>query len=353
MLSNLRSSSRSSVAIWLTVCLHLTALLRPSTSQSCSSLGEHPQGSCSRSRSCRAENPTELEYAECAPTDDAQDPYALSLPAGVSWCQRSGFTYQHCSPQAPVNTTLVSDNAIESLSVKIDSQSFKNFAVNLSWSHAHNPTEGYEVRVRFDSALVECFCINDPDMRSLYLNNSLTYRYADADSALKIEVSPLVGQLADEEGDFAVGIATEWPRGCLEINHTEETCGLPRYGPPSDVSVYKHVKSDEAILTILWGYSTVYVQPTVFYIAVYNTHDSSEYFTFVVNNTNAINVRHLSPSKAYKVRVQPYVHCSGLADRVSTLGCGLWSKSTSPVTGSLPLLLQHVRKQGSKKQMKA
>lgn len=326
----------------LTRCVCLSLLWPVSSGLSCSSLSHSPDSSCSSSLPCRASHPTEL--AECAPDVPISSP--PSLPAGVRQCRKSGYVVLGCEPPAPVNWTSVSESPVESVDVELSSLNYRQFAMNVSWTHDYNPTSGYEVRVLRDDILQECYCISDPDARGIYLDDTMTYApfsYSDVPSGLKVKVFPIVGQLPRDE--VQATISREWPEGCLEISHSEGTCGLPMHPSPSDVTVYKHSKSQRQMsVSVWWRYKTVSTLPTTSYVELYNAQDIGDYQTFVVHNANSVTISQLDSSKRYLVRVQAYAHCSGLASQARSLGCGLWSSPVSPKLATLHTLLPVLQK---------
>lgn len=326
--------------------------------QTCSSIGQWTEGSCSRSRPCRAEHPS--EDAECV-LDANIFTYPPSFPEGVSWCQRQrDWTFGCDAPvpaasdhAPPANTTRVA-----LVGVDLSALSYSMFAMNVSWEHAHDPTSaGYEVRVSRDHALVQCYCVSDPQARGLYLDHTLVYpsfSYQDTGSSLEVEVTPLVGSAGGrlsekrKEEDLGARVTSEWPASCLDIDHSNETCGLPVYHPPSDLIVYKLSRSRRVALDVHWNYKTAYAQPSLYYLEVYDAHNRDSYFTFVANNTRSVRIGQLDSSVRYRVRVLAYRHCSGLAHRTYGLGCGLWSRPVSPVSADShsPLLLySHVKEE--------
>lgn len=334
------SFPKSSVLKLLLLCLHLCVLWRVSCGQSCSSTGGSGGGggldssTCRRSRSCRADHP--LEDEECAPSDRVPVPFPSSLPAGISRCPSDNYYVAlRCESLIEVNETLLLENRITSVDVELESIDYRHFAMNMSWDQASNPTGGYELRVKENGYVIDCYCINDPDLRALYLDDTitydsfLTYHGVSSTRMLSVEVLMLSSSNTLPEDSIKASVTLEWPSSCLDINHSSVTCGLPVYKPPTDLSIYKHLsRSGETTLDIQWKYETAFARPTIFYIEVYSVESA---LTYVVNNTNSVRIGRLDSSRRYLVHVQPYVHCSGLAHRSHALGCGLWSKSRSPI----------------------
>lgn len=329
MICNLSSFAKTSLPILLLCLLHLCVLSR---GQTCSNTGtgEDPASSCSRSKPCRADHPH--EDLECVPYP-ALFPYPSSLLQGTTRCPtRNGAAMRCPSPLDVESTSLLSDNRISSVAIELNSIDYIRFAVNVSWNHSYNPTGGYEVRVKANSLLVDCFCLDDPDIRDLYIDDELAYpplKYQATSTSITVEVMPLSNTVPEKH--IKAQATSQWPRSCLDIDHSSTTCGLPVYGPPSDIDVYEHVVDKEAVLDVKWHYGTEYMAPTMYYVEVYNVQNINEFYTFAVTNANSIEISHLDSSTQYYVHVQPYVHCSGLANRTYTLGCGLWSKPVSPI----------------------
>lgn len=322
----------SSLLLWLLLCV----LWPLCCGQNCSNAEHAPGSFCHLSMPCRAEHPS--EEVECVPYLHSPFPYpSRSLPDGITRCPRSNGLIQNCPRSFDGNETLLSDNRIASAFVDLNAIDYTRFAINISWDHLFNPTGGYEVRVRDNYRLLDCYCIENPDNRSLYLDDQIAYppfTYRTGNSGV---INVGVRVLSDlPAASLGVHVATEWPRSCLDITHTSSTCGLPVYNSPSNVAVYKssgRSGNSGDVFNIHWQYGTAFVMPTLFYVAIYS---ANEYRTFVVNNTNSIEVSHVSPLTQYHVQVQSYVHCSGLANRTYSLGCGQWSKPVKPVS-QLPL----------------
>ena len=326
MICNSSSLAKTSLPILL-LCLHLCVL---SYGQTCSSTGEGPAASsCSRSKPCRADHPH--EDMECVP-HPALFPYPSSLPNGITRCPTRNGAALRCPSPSDTNASVLFDNRISSIAIELDSIDYIRFAVNVSWDHPYNPTGGYEVRVKANSHLVDCFCLDDPNQRDLYIDDKLAYpplTYQATSTSITVELMPLTNNVP--ESNIKIETTSQWPTSCLDINHSSTTCGLPVYSSPSDIDVYEHVVDKEAVIDVKWHYETEYTAPTMYYVEVYNVQDINEFYTFAVTNANSIEISHLDSSTQYYVHVQPYLHCSGLANRTYTLGCGLWSKPVSPI----------------------
>ena len=314
----------------LQLSLGLSFLWTLSCGQTCTSAGSDAGSSCSRSRPCRADHP--LEDVECVPHPVLLPLPSSPLPAGITRCPvRWWGEVLRCEyPKDEEPNNFVADSGNITVSAELNSIDFRHFAMNVSWSHPHNYSGGYEVRVKEEGYVVDCYCVSDPDMRSLYMDNQLTYSYHTASGNINVEVILLTDALP--KNSTSASIETKWPGSCLDVRHDESTCGLPVYGPPSDVVVFKHFsRSSEVILDIQWRYKTIFPLPEVYYVEVYNIHDIFDFYTFVVKNASSVLISYLDPSVQYGVRVQPYVHCSGLANRSYSLGCGLWSRTVTPL----------------------
>lgn len=320
------SSLKVLLLSWLHLCLCLFSL-SPCCGQTCSiGTRRDTAGSCYRSKPCRADH--QLDDIDCVPNRNDPFPYPTSRPPGITKCPIKYGVAQRCQDLVEVNDTVLLDSTIASASVELKSIDYLRFAMNVTWSQSYNPTGGYEVRVKNGNFVIDCYCVNDPDMRSLYLDDTMAYppfTYRTGTGVFHIEVLPLSDTLPDDS--IRADAATMWPRSCLDIEHTRATCGLPVYDAPSDVAaVYRRSSKSsgsEDTLYVGWQYKTAFVDPTVYYVEIYNIN---EYFTFVVNNASSIVIKHLPLSTQYYVHVQPYMHCSGLANRTYSLGCGQWSR---------------------------
>lgn len=313
---------------WLSLCIRWPQC----NGLTCS--GRTPDSSCRHSKPCRADHPN--EDLECAPNAHVPFAYPSSLPFGVSRCPWRNGEVGRCQPLVKdVNETLLFDSLIASAAVELKAIDYIRFGMNVSWSHSFNPTGGYEIRVKDNyDYLIDCYCLNDSDVRNLFLDDSMAYppyTYHEGESTVLIQVLPLHNS---SHHSLAAEVTTSWPASCLDIVHTSDTCALPIYHSPMDVTVRKRrLRSNltQERLDITWHYQTSYTLPTAYYVEIYNTEDIFEFYTFMVNSTNSIEVKHLPASTQYSIRVQPYLHCSGLANRTYSLGCGIWSRPVRPL----------------------
>lgn len=315
---------KSSTMLLLQLSLHMWTL---SFGQTCTS---DVASSCSRSKPCRVDHP--LEDVECVPKPVVSS-NLTPLPAGVTRCPvRWGEVLRCKYPTGDSSETLVPGSGSLSVSVELQATNYKRFAVNMSWQTTHNISSGFEVRIKDDGYLIQCYCINDSKNR-LYLDDRSVfspYSYHAAHSIMDVEVILLTDALP--KNSTTASAQVKWPHSCLDIEHNNSTCGLPVYSPPSEVTVHKYLsRSSETILDIQWYYETIYTFPTTYYVEVYNIEDIFDFYTFVVKNTSSVIISRLDSSVQFGVRVQPYVHCSGLANRTYSLGCGLWSRTASPL----------------------
>lgn len=332
-----------SVHRFLQLGLYLSCLWMQSGGQTCTSYGG---GSCSRSKPCKADHP--FEDVECA-SNPVFRPFPSSpLPTGVTRCpfRRWGEVVRCEYSAGEKSNELATSSGNITLSVELNSIDYDYFAVNVSWNISYDYSGGYEVRVKKDGWLTGCFCVNNPDIKSLYMNDQLAFPpfgYNPMREKIDVEVILLTDALP--RNSSSASMEGKWPGSCLDVNHDDTTCGLPIYGPPSDVTVTQHFsRPDKVVLDVSWHYETKFVLPAVYYVEVYNIHKIFDYFTIIVKNATGVLISYLDPSVQYGVRVQPYVHCSGLANRSYGLGCGLWSRAVTPVISHMkPSKITHIR----------
>ena len=339
----------------LILCLHLCFLWTISNGQTCISTREYPDGICSKSKSCSWEHSREHRSDECY---TSQSPVILPppLPPDITRCPVLGLTdYGRCIPESSVNINeAILRESNMSVTVNLYSINVQSFAMVIAWNHVYNPTEGYEVQIKEDGKVRECYCIRNRSRRSLYVDNRTSFEHFNylRDKKLDIEILLLSTDLPEDI--IKTSFSSEWPSSCLGVNYNETTCGLPVYHPPGDVNVYRHLTTPQTVtLDINWNYTTEFNDPRVYYIQISEVNNSLDgfYQTFVTNNTKSVQISQLNSSLKYAVKIQAFVQCSGLAnwtlyfDGIIALGCGYWSPSvypiplpTSTVSGSSPLV---------------
>ena len=311
--------------------LYLSISWTLSYGQTCSITGS---GSCSRSKPCRNDHP--FEDVQCLPYP-VFVPLPPALPEGISRCpMRWGEALRCKYPIGDSNMTRVPGNGSVSVSTELNAIDYNYFAVNISWSHPHIYSGGYELRIKDDGYLIECYCISDPDLSNLYVDSQLTFPPFSYHTSSSLDIELILLTDALPEDSTSAELQIKWPSSCLDILHNSTTCALPVYGPPSEVAVHQYFsRSSEVVLDVQWQYETMFTLPSVYYVEVYNVHDIFNFYTFMVTNSTSILIGHLDPSVQYGVRVQSYVHCSGLANRTYDLGCGLWSRAVSPILNQI------------------
>lgn len=338
-------SSRASV-IFLCV-IHLCVWWTLCHGQTCYST--ELEGTCSRSDSCRAEHGRE-EDNECVSLDQTE---STVLPNNVQRCSvvysgdqlfHSCESKAYSSSENTSSTTTFSD-----INASFYSISWHSFAVNVSWEHLINPAQGYQLKFSYGYGLFStfgCYCIYDPNLRNF--ETELHFFDLHANRHFLIELSLIHSSLVSST------LITErytYPTTCLDIPHTDSTCALPTYGPPTNLTMYHETLKLPSfhdtlpnILHIKWSYAyqTEFPHPSEYYIEVFdiaNLSDDRYYSYFVVNNTKSVAILHdsLNNSIDFHVGVRPYFRCSGLANKLSGLGCGSSAISVSaPVPAVAP-----------------
>ena len=316
----------------LTLCLHFSQWIL-SSGQTCISTEDSPDGTCSKSESCM----TDYREEEC---HILINPVILPppLPPDITRCPVFGLTdYGRCIPESSVNINeAILRESNMSVTVNLYSINVQSFAMVIAWNHVYNPTEGYEVRIKEDGKVRECYCIRNRSRRSFYVDDRTPFNYL-MDKKLDIEILLLSTNLPEDI--IKTSFSSEWPSSCLDINYNETTCGLPVYHPPGDVNVYRHLTTPQTVtLDINWNYTTEFNDPRVYYIQIQEVNNSLDgfYQTFVTNNTKSVQISQLNSSLKYTVKIQAFVQCSGLAnwtlyfDGIIALGCGYWSRLLKP-----------------------
>ncbi len=320
-------------SFYFAMCLQFFCLWTSTGGQTCINTGDNPDGSCSRSDSCRKEHSFDSEMKSCISTSMFPDSY---YPPNSSPCNS-----ERCESSQPVDASLVRENNDLSLSAPdLHSIDYADFAMNISWSHSYNPTEGYELRIKNDMSTVVCLCINSSDTRSVYVYSPYMEYYKD--HTLTIEI--LMRTTDVPEDDIKSSATSMWPSSCLDINYNASTCALPVYPGPTDITAYKqNISSGSVFFDIEWTYQTEFVYPSVYYIDVYDPNDYTfmDYHTFTATNSASIQIGPFNSSVNYYVTIQPYVHCSGVANYTTgstpLLGCGSLSRPiniTNPPSSS-------------------
>ena len=305
-----------------------------SNGQTCISTGKDPNSSCSSSEPCRVVHRND---------DCPMKRRGIRLPNPIERCPLlQSLSYGHCEPTRDSDTLNVTESKVISLSPHLYSIDSQYFGVNISWDHPYNPTEGYELRIRRNSELIGCYCLRDPLLRNFDFDPAIIPNiYRDVNElSMDIEIYLLIGELKNREESKTTARPIQWPKSCLDISDFRDpTCGLPLYHPPTNITIHSRVDAKDVTLDVQWSYHTKFIYPTIFYVEVFNANNPfSEFSTFIVNNTQSIQIiLQLNNFIMYNISIQPYVQCSGLANRTYTLGCGLRSPPVSPTVLSLAL----------------
>ena len=186
-----------------------------------------------------------------------------------------------------------------------------------------------------------CFCI-DRDTRSFESTNHQYGVYGDFENQFTIKLSQI-----DISENTKTTRVYDRPQNCLDVNHTEATCGvLPVYEPVIPTVCRIHTPSEShQTLHIQWTPSGQLPFPTTYYIELSDTNNLFNYDTFVMTNASTVNnsvtVSQLNSSITYDVRIMSYVRCSGLANKTYGLGCSNAIKANAnqcPVPTSPPTI---------------
>lgn len=313
----LASSPSASVT---SLCLLLLCVLGTlCRGQTCHSTGPDENARCSSSRRCRDEHGEDEDY-ECS------GPYPIHQPL-----EDTKHCYVACPSYSESDTFDILNNSIQAntVSATFYSISWMTFAVNISWDHPNNPSEGYRLIIRdvYSFFYFGCFCIYDRNLSS-FNSSGAFYKYIPNQGSIVIELS-MIHNLPNA-GTTPITKSCDWPSNCLDIIHTDATCALPVYHRPTDVLAYhKFTESGNQTIYLQWSYETPFPLPSVYYIELYEMHEANAVHYFTVYNTSSVAntaiLTHLNDSVKYIVTIRPYVRCSGLANQTHYLGCGIFS----------------------------
>ena len=162
-------------------------------SQTITCTSNQPDTDCTASNSCSDEHPPEgTRYEQYI--DDTCDPGFSSRTYSMPKALESQFcpNYVSCDVAADNEESTRYEGRPE-VNVRLETASLYRFDVHISWEH--NPVtsrerrRGYQVRVRNEGHIVECFCVNDRDARNLTVTGSLSMTFNHAED-LTVEVAP-------------------------------------------------------------------------------------------------------------------------------------------------------------------
>ena len=332
----------SSVCV-ISLCLLLCIWWAPCCGQSCYSTAGESSCSYIDEQTCPSDSASEcLEPWTTTPlprmpTDG--DPQ-------VSWCDalEGGFGVPAPCSSSFVLPDDVSLDPIGPINATFYSVTPALFAVNVSWVHHSNPTQGYRLRItNRDSPsfnTIICLCIDNPNTTSIELFHEHFFEYNEEEN-FDLEFSVILEPQSLDGNEYMSKSQRDWPRSCLDILHTNSSCGLAKYPSPRNLSAY-YDPSDNQTISLSWNYPLVPL-PTAFYIGVYNVQ--GDLHSFLIENTSRetnVVVEMIEATPYVIIVVTPYLRCSGLADGKIGLGCGYSSfinptPTMSTTTSSIPM----------------
>ena len=254
------------------VCLVHLVLVQ---SQAITCTSNQPDTDCTASNNCRDQHPPEgTRYEQYI--DDTCDPgfssRTYSMPVELE-SQLCIFYPLDCDVAADNEESTRFEGKPE-VNVKLETASLYRFDVHISWEHNPNTSReirsGYQVQVRNEKQVVDCFCVNDRNARSLTVTGSTYIRFGNRENLI-VEVVPYP---LPNVKDFVDGVtgkySSKWPSSCLDLG--KHNCYPPTYPPPSNIQLHTYSESMQSMrLDIMWDT----VMP---YSSWNNTEDKFTYY---------------------------------------------------------------------------
>lgn len=328
------------------LCLYVVLLfsghgLAVSESYGCRTEQVADGSSCSLSESCHSDHPPDQELDQCQ--DRSLYRQSEVEPNSVRRCNVSGEHFLRCD-EVVDHVQFRSDLyfVIKSVDFTVSSLDLRHFALNVSWDYpdAHQALtvpppdkrlRGYEVRVKQNSTVVDCWCLSEPENFRIQLGLNSILRYSTS-SILTVEVLTLPFDPSRPREYYLKFQSRGWPQDCHAMGVVQTSNSCP---PPLDASPMYRVESRQTEtttreLSVSWTHSSGIVPSQLYY--VYCASKSSN-FSVVVNGTQQVIITGLNMSEEYIVRVQGYSHCSGSSAVLSgfsqAIGCGFISDPVS------------------------
>ena len=325
----------------LAVCLVQLGLVQ---SQAITCTSNQPDTNCTASNSCGDEHPPEGTGHDQY-IDDTCDPgfstrtYSMPLALENQFCPN----FVSCDVAADNEESTRYEGRPE-VNVRLETVSLSRFDVHISWEH--NPVtslerrRGYQVQVRNERGIVECFCVDDRDARNLTVTGSIFSSFGNAEDLI-VEVAPYplpnnVQYVSDVTGRYS----SNWPNSCLDLG--THNCYPPTYPPPSNIQLCSYTNSVQMMgLNIFWdavmphyGWDNTRDQ-FAYYIHLKHLKPVPDddpfidnvYFKVVsIGNTNRLSVSlyplNISVNSTY-IQFLTHYPCSGLATvPIQEIGCG-------------------------------
>ena len=326
------------------VCLVQLGLVQ---SQAISCTSNQPDTDCTASNSCGAEHPPE-GTSQDQYIDDTCDPgfmisgHTYSMPETLERQLCPNFV--SCDDVADIEESTRYEGRPE-VNVRLETVSIYRFDVHISWEH--NPVtsrerrRGYQVRVRNEMGIAECFCVNDSDARNLTVTGSISLIFNNAED-LTVEVAPYPLPNVDIYVKSITGkYSSKWPSSCLDLG--THNCYPPKYPPPSNVHLCTYNENTSALrLDTKWDTAMPYSswnntsdRFTYYLQLVYHEPappdddpllESDYYKVTSTGNTSQLSVSlyllNTSVEYAY-IRLRTHYPCSGVATiPIREIGCG-------------------------------
>ena len=292
----------------LLVTLVALCLVPWCSAQTCVATGEN--SACTESERCRDEYPRGVRDDNvCMAGVEDHSPSAGS-------CLRPTITCSSFSGDRP------------DVHVHFYALNWKYFSLTVSWTS--NASTGAQIVIRgWADSMTDCDCLTP--------NNTFDYSYSNIFQYSNYDSVPLTvevhwrSDLSLHADQRIVSIPLTYPQSCLDIDHDPATCGLPVYGPPTNVSICKLVSTDQnSTLDISWDYQTDYPYPSSFYVTLYDPDPTRNIFSESFKAVNTTSVEITMPVKLVNIdtlfilRIKPFYRCSGLASKTNNyLNCGI------------------------------
>ena len=326
------------------VCLVHLVLVQ---SQAITCTSNQPDTDCTASNNCRDEHPPEgTRYEQYI--DDTCDPgfssRTYSMPVELE-SQLCTFYPLDCDVAADNEESTRYEGKPE-VNVKLETASLYRFDVHISWEHNPNTSReirsGYQVQVRNEKQVVDCFCVNDRNARSLTVTGSTYIRFGNRENLI-VEVVPYpLPNIKDFVDRITGNYSSKWPSSCLDLG--KHNCYPPTYPPPSNIQLHTYSESMQSMrLDVMWDAVMPYSswnnteEKFTYYLQLMqhepnlggNINIRSKYDYFRVKNSGntsriIVSLFPLNISVNYTyIYLLTHYPCSGLATvQTINIGCG-------------------------------
>ena len=243
--------------------------------------------------------------------------------------------YYHtpCEPVTDERHSVSPFGLPNSVTATLSSIGIRHFNMSVTWEHsdAEHATNlrGYQILIRkphkTDNLLdeiVDCFCVRNISQRKLEIPTHPFLKYDPEDYDLDVSVSTFPRHIEYPSPQYTSTTSHEWPQNCLKVPHIFDTCYVPRYEPPSNLTVttslhstaYDSTPGDTALMEAMVSWdppvatSDTYILPSTYYVTFYA---EGFFHTFSAVGTQSIRIAPLNASMSYTILIQAYAPCTG------------------------------------------